>query len=330
MSSAPPPSAEEIACDATWLVQAFDPAAGAARLIRMAPEDYRSASFLDDRMLQSPVDARIAPLALVEGAARLTKRDDARWIFHIGHVGSTLIARLLGELEGVLSVREPRLLRDLLGAPQHAGSARRLLSRTFAEDQVALVKATSFVSELAPSLIGENGHALFLTASPRNYIACILAGENSITELNALAPSRAQRIASRVPRLPQPRSAADLAAIAWACEATSLEAAAEALPGATILWVDFDCWLDDPELTAIAEALELPAAPAALAELKDSPLLARYSKALEYEYSAGLRRELIAEASAHFAGEIDAALAMLGQAAETSPLLKRSLGRGGE
>ena len=330
MSSAPPPSPQEIARDATWLVQAIDPQAGLARLIRMSAEDYRSASFLDDRMLQAPIDARLAPIALVEEAAQLAKRDDARWIFHIGHVGSTLIARLLGELEKVLSVREPRMLRDLVVAPKLAGPAQRLLSRTVTDDQVALVKATSFVSEIAPTLIGQDGSTLFLTATPRNYIASILAGENSMKELHALAPSRAQRIAERVPGLPQPRSDADLAAMAWACEATALEAAAEALPHASIAWVDFDRWLDDPDLAPIAEAMALPAQPAELAALKQSPLLSRYSKALEYEYSAGLRRDLIAEAGAHFAAEIDSALAMLGHAAETSPLLKRSLGRGGE
>ena len=55
----------------------------------------------------------------------------------------------------------------------------------------------------------------------------------------------------------------------------------------------------------------------------------RYSKALEYDYSAGLRRELIAEATAA-PREIDDALAMLGRAAEKSPLLARALERAGE
>ncbi|HZC38458.1 MAG TPA: hypothetical protein VE221_07265 [Sphingomicrobium sp.] len=58
--------------------------------------------------------------------------------------------------------------------------------------------------------------------------------------------------------------------------------------------------------------------------------MSRYSKALEYEYSAGLRQELIAEASEQFAREIDGALAMLHAAAEKSSLLARSLARAGE
>ena len=95
MSSAP--TAEEIARDATWLAQALDPAAGMVRLIAMDREAYRAASFLDDRMLQQPVDAQVVPWPGVESAMAGEQRTDARWIFHIGHVGSTLVSRLLGE-----------------------------------------------------------------------------------------------------------------------------------------------------------------------------------------------------------------------------------------
>ena len=91
--------------------------------------------------------ARSAHLAAVErgrgGDARGPRAADARWIFHIGHVGSTLIARLLGELDSVLSVREPRALRDLTFFPpevsaQLRAALRALFSRTFAPDQTAL------------------------------------------------------------------------------------------------------------------------------------------------------------------------------------------------
>ena len=35
-----------------------------------------------------------------------------------------------------------------------------------------------------------------------------------------------------------------------------------------------------------------------------SPLLKRYSKAMEYDYSSALRAELIADATRHFGGEL--------------------------
>ena len=66
MSSTPTP--EEIARDATWLVQALDPASAMVRLIAMNRDSYRAASFLDDRIMQQPVDARIIPWADLEAA----------------------------------------------------------------------------------------------------------------------------------------------------------------------------------------------------------------------------------------------------------------------
>src|SRR4249919_2530667 len=115
MSSAP--TADEISRDATWLAQALDPATGMIRLVAMDRDSYRAASFLDDRLMQQPVDAQIVPWPDIESAVSNGLRSDARWIFHIGHVGSTLVSRLLGEIEGVLAIREPRLLRDLALCP---------------------------------------------------------------------------------------------------------------------------------------------------------------------------------------------------------------------
>jgi len=334
MSSASPPSAEAIAHDARWLAQALDPAAGLVRLVAMTPEDYRAASFLDDRLLEQQVEPALMPWAEVSAAVAGVKRDDVRWIFHIGHVGSTLVARLFGELSQVLSIREPRFLRDLaaLDPSQRAEfivPTRKLFSRSFGAGQSALVKATSFVSDIAAELVPADGRALFLYASPRRYVASILAGENSVRELEALAPSRAERMAARVHSLPQPRNHADLAAAAWACEMTALEAAAEALPDTRILWIDFDQMLGDVggSVRRISQSLGLEAGMDELDALAASPLLKRYSKALEYDYSPSLRNDLISEAWTNFREDIAGALDMLAQSAETSPLLARALNR---
>jgi hypothetical protein len=333
MSSAP--TAEEIARDACWLAQALDPNAGVVRMIAMDPEAYRAASFLDDRLLQQPVDAQLVPWPQVEEAMAGDLRHDARWIFHIGHVGSTLVSRLLGELDGVLAIREPRLLRDLALSPAEVRSGyiapvAKLMSRTFAEEEVACVKATSFASEIAAELLPPGERALFMYASPRNYIASILAGENSVQELRMLAPSRARRLARRVSVLGPAHNDAQLAAIAWACEMTALEAAPDSVP--EVAWADFDFMLDqmEPELERIASFFGFAANEARIEALARGPLLTRYSKAPEYEYSPSLRRALIAEAIAQSGEEIDDALAMLRRAAEKSALLARALQRAGE
>ena len=334
MSSAPSP--DEIARDASWLAQAVDPSTGVARLVAMDKESYRQASFLDDRLMQQGVDAQLLPWPQVEAAMEGELRSDARWIFHIGHVGSTLVSRLLGELQGVLALREPRLLRDLAQSlPEvragYLAPVAKLMSRTFGPDEVACLKATSFVSEIAAELVPPGQRALFMFASPRNYIASILAGENSVRELHALAPSRAERLQRRTASIAAARHEAELAAIAWACEMTALEAAAISMPDRRILWADFDTMLENmaSELGRLAAFFGVPADPEAIRRIADGPLMKRYSKALEYDYSAQLRRDLINETTAHCRPAIDGAIAMLRSAAQESPLLASAMARAG-
>ena len=335
MSSAP--SAEEIARDATWLAQALDPTQGLVRLVAMNRESYRAESFLDDRLLHETIDAQIIPWPDVESAVAGDLRSDARWIFHIGHVGSTLVSRLLGELSGVLAIREPRLLRDLAISPRevrhgYMAAIPKLMSRSFAHDERACVKATSFASEIAPELVPAGERSLFMHAKPRNYIASILAGENSIREMHALAGTRSERLASRGLSFADSKNDPQIAAIAWACEMTSLEAAAEGMTGRQIAWADFDLLLSDisNELGRIAGFFGFTADEAKISSIASGPLMRRYSKALEYEYSPSLREQLIAGAIHLHGREIDAALAMLRAAAEKSPLLAQALTRAGE
>lgn len=335
MSSAPSP--EEIGRDAHWLGQALDPATGVARLVAMDRESYRQASFLDDRLMQEAVDAQLMPWPQVEAATAGDSRSDARWIFHIGHVGSTLISRLLGELDGVLALREPRLLRDLALSPPeirrgYIEPIPKLMSRTFATSEIACVKATSFVSEIASDLVPTNERALFMFASPRNYIASILAGENSVKELHALAPSRSHRLKHRVSAIGPAHNEAELAAIAWACEMTALEAAKEGMADRRIDWADFDVMLANmpEELARVSTFFGFAADTEALRAIAQGPLMKRYSKALEYDYSPQLRRDLISEVVAQHGSYIEAALGMLRSAASNSPLLAQALARAGE
>jgi hypothetical protein len=336
MSSAP--TADEIASDATWLAQALDPSQGMVRLIAMSRDSYRAASFLDDRMLQEPVDAQIVSFEVVEEAVTDDVRSDARWIFHIGHVGSTLLSRLLGELDNVLAVREPRILRDASSSPtevrdRYIAPLPRLMSRTFAQAEFACVKATSFVSEVADALVPAGERALFMYANPRNYIASILAGDQSLEEMNIRAQGRIRRMSARVPPLEdQQRSLAHLAAAAWACEMTSLESAAERMPDRTIAWADFDRMLDDmpAALASAADHFGFAANPTAIDAIARGPLMQRYSKAPEFEYSPSLRRDLIAQEEGLHGSDIADALAMLDAAADKSPLLARALARSRE
>jgi hypothetical protein len=328
MSSVPLP---EMIRDAGWLAQAYDPPSGQVRFVRMSREDYRAASFLDDRIFQVHRDVAVAPLSSVFAALPADAPRDAQWIFHIGHVGSTLIGRLLGELPGVLSVREPRILRDLAGLPAQersalSGAVQALLSRSFSAAERPIVKATSFVSEIAPELVAPESRALLVYAEPATYIASILAGENSIKELHALADSRAVRSRARLTLADARTSDAHLAAAAWACEMTSLVKADAALSGRA-LWVDFDRLLNavPAELDRMATFLGVSADTAMIERIATGPLMRRYSKDTAYEYSAGLRRELIREAGRRHRQDIADALEMLMRASLQSPDLEKAL-----
>ena len=148
-------------------------------------------------MLQAAGRRADRSVARRRGCGRGRAAHDARWIFHIGHVGSTLVSRLLGELDGVLAVREPRLLRDLALSPpevrqRYIAPVAKLMSRTFAEStrSPASKRPASPARSHRSSCRPANARCSCI-ATPRNYIASILAGENRVKELRVLAGGRA-------------------------------------------------------------------------------------------------------------------------------------------
>lgn len=326
--------AGQAAGDPRWFPYAFDPATEHVLLVRKDEEDYRAASFLDQRSLKPDAERITLSWEHLAGALPADAREDAHYIFHIGHVGSTLISRLLGEVETVLALREPLLLRtfaELIPAQRDSkiGPLRKLLSRTFRPQQRAMIKATSYASEIAPLLLPDESRALFLYATPRHYIESILAGDASRQELRTWAPSRKARLESRCGDLDLPRSEAVLAAEAWACEMTSLERSAALLPSDSLLWLDFDRFLVDParHLGVIGNFFGLALGSEDAATICGGPLMRRYSKALEYEYSPQLRREVLAEAAQMYGTAIEDALQWLDAAGQRCPLIARAIAR---
>ncbi|WP_260484018.1 hypothetical protein [Sphingomicrobium flavum] len=333
------PTASVIARDARWLLQSHEPNRMLARFTEMDAATYRDASFLDDRMFVDGKPFSIASWALAQEAASLVERDDAAYLFHIGHVGSTLIARMLGELDGILSIREPQLLRDvaLLGEPHRSErlpTVRRLLSRTFAPGQRALVKATSFASVLADTLPGQGSRAILLYSEPRRYIETILAGPNSPQEIRIMAPHRRQRMEAMGLAIGDPierRGDALLAAETWACEMMTLEHAAGARADLQPIWLEFDQALKQlPEvLHRLGQALGADADEAQCQAIAAGPLISRYSKASEHAYSPELRAQHLEEVRRYEAAPIAEALSWLEAMAARSALLGSALARRG-
>lgn len=318
---------------------ALDPATDGVQIVALGRVDYEKASFLDAR-LDAPTVLGLPYPELEAAAAGLPVACD--YIFHVGHVGSTLLSRLLGTQPRVFSVREPQVLRafaeaELTGGPWDVETFDRrlatflaLFSRTWTPQQRTLLKATSLVGELAERLLQAQpgSRAILMTVAPASYLATILGGPNSRVELRLAAPARLARLHRR---LGAPRwelsslSEGEVAAMSWAAEMTALVAAADRRPQGA-LWLDFDRFLAEPRagLAAALRVLHGGADPADVERLAASAYFQRYSKAPEYGYGADVRRQVLDDARREHAAEIRRGLAWL-EAAAAHPLLARAL-----
>src|ERR1043165_461652 len=70
------------------------------------------------------------------------------------------------------------------------------------------------------------------------------------------------------------------------------------MPEGSLLWLDFDTFLADPAIhfAAIAAHFGHAADEATIRAIVEGPLMGRYSKALNYEYSPDLPRRILADA----------------------------------
>ena len=331
-----------------WLAFDLEAATDRTSLLELDEAAYRAASFLDQRAIEPGAQLAEATWDEVAAALPADARRDVQSIFHIGNVGSTLISRLLGELPAVFALREPLLLRVFAAMLDPGGGAaarwdepqaqarldtlQALLSRTFRPEQRAIVKATSFTSEIAARLVPAGSRALFLYASAQPYIENILAGPNSRQTLELLSPARLERLRRRCPglaldlrTLPEGRKAA----LGWACEMSSLNDNAARLPAGSVQWLDFDVFLADPvgHFAAIARHFGHEAEGATAREIAEGPLMRRYSKALEYEFTPRTRQEILAEARRFQGTAIRDALVWLNALAARYPAVADAIRR---
>jgi hypothetical protein len=338
-------TAPDIAATPAWFPHLYDPINDRVLLVAKTEQDYRDAAFLDDRALRADTPRRIVDWPALAAAMPAGSRRDADFIFHIGHVGSTLISRLLGELDSVLALREPAILRTLDQLRAEAGPescqdpaalparfdlVSALLSRTFRPEQKAMVKATSFVSENAADLLAPGSRALLLHVAPEAYAATILAGEESRRDLRATAPVRLRRLHARSGARRWnlwEMSEGEKVAMAWATEMTSLAAAEQNLPTGATLWMDFDHFLAAPakKLLSLAAFFGHDLYAAGAERLARHPLNSRYSKATEYEYGPRARAEALAEARRDHKEAIADGLRWLEDAARAIPAIARCL-----
>jgi len=307
------------------------------RSIRLEEGDYVRASFLDERLIgPGMVEDQRPWTEVAEAVADLAWRAD--FVFHIGHVGSTLMARLLGEHPRVFSLREPALLRPLAAVwptPSLAAEARldtlmRLFSRTWRPEQTALIKATSFISEMAEDLLVREpeARAIAMGVTPPSYLRGILGGPGSREEIAFMVPQRLARLERRLAAAVVIRSEGEQIAMSWLCETLALHAAAER-HGPRVLWIDFDRFLSDSATSLGAAFTHLGAETQAdfVDGLVRGPLMRRYSKGPEHAYDADLRRQVQAQAEQEHGAEVRAGMDWLQRMAHAHPLALAALRR---
>ncbi len=332
--------------------QAVDLVRARVLVVRMSAQAYRAASFLDDRILTPATQGAWLPGASASEAARQAGNPrPLHFIFHTGHVGSTLVSRLLDESGAVLSLREPLPLRtladahdvlalpeSLLGAPQFDGLLGTMLclwSRGYDWTRAVVVKATSSAGRLAGPLLAARpqARAIYLNLRAEPFLATLLGGANSVIDLRGHGPGRMRRLLAGGTRPPEPlfrMSHGELAALGWLVETMSQRQALRQFPG-RMLAVDFDGLLDDVQgaMGRIAGHFGLPPDDRYLAAIAGSPVLRQYSKAPELPFPEGERAARLAESRRSNGDEIRRGLAWLERLARADEAVAAAVSEAG-
>ena len=314
--------------------QTVDLVRGLVLVVRLDARAYRAASFLDDRILGPAIQGAWLPGAAVAEAARqVANPRPLHFIFHAGHVGSTLLSRLLDVVAAVLSLREPLPLRaladaadsldmpeSLLSGPQFQAlldMCLRLWSRGYDATRAVVLKATSSAGRVAERLLeaSPQSRATYLNLAAEPYLATLLGGANSAADLRGHGPGRMRRLLARYRHPVAPLHAlsnGELAALGWLVESLTERDMLSHLPG-RVLSLDFDSFLADIAggLDHVLAHFGLPRDAELLAGISASPVLRQYSKAPELPFPPEERAARLAESRRANRGEIAKGLAWI-------------------
>jgi hypothetical protein len=323
-------------------LQKVDLVRDAALLVQLNESAYRAASFLDDRILAPEVKGAWTSLRSVRDATQqLGELRPLHFIFHTGHVGSTLLSRLLDESGCVLSLREPLPLRTLADARDTLESPESLLSRRdfdalqsallaiwsrgYPATHAVVLKATSSACRIAAPLLErqDRSRSVYLNLAAEPYLATLLAGQNSGIDLRGHGPVRIRQLQPRITTPLQPLHAlspGEMAAMSWLAETWNQRDAVTRL-GTRIMTLDFDELLRDiaDAVARVAAHFQLPQNSRWLSAIARSPVLTRYSKSPDFEYSPQVRRELLRQSRQNNAAQIAAGLRWLEALARAQP-----------
>lgn len=321
---------------------------GDAVVFAMDAASYAASPFLDRRIVRpDPAITATLPWQQLLNFGTLCTQQPTRWIFHISHVGSTLLSRALGTHPAVLSVREPVLLRWLahqraaLHLPESRvdqttwerslAAAVGLVGRPLRERTHVVVKATSYCNVMAREImqLQPASRAVGVYCDLDNFLAGILKGRGGFVDIIEMAPVRLRRLHRLLGeeswRLAA-MSPAEQAAMTWTCELLSLWDAQRWNPD-RFTWLNFDSWANQEAETmhCLASALAVDWDEGHFGALQKSGILHRYSKNAQREYGPAHRLAEIAEVKVREAHALKQGLDWFDQCCQRHPVVARAI-----
>lgn len=302
---------------AAYPLYAIDPATEQGLVLHFTPEDYRRASFLDERILaHRQFGGWRLPRAELETALAMDAAAMPRlqWLFHIGHCGSSLCSRMLELMPGVLGIREPLPLLTLvqhhheLWADSWRPLVLRLLARGFDETAAVVVKPTSLVSSLAgPLLKASDGGACLLWVDLQTWLATML--RDDVLRQSTLA-SAGYRLGDTPWQNPAEGDGPALAMLWLAEQLRWLALRSDPRLGSRLIDLDFAEVLACPADAIAGLALHYGIVPPGdlHARIEASSLLRRYAKDQRQMFDAATRARELATALEQHRDAVEAGL----------------------
>lgn len=336
MTASPSLAGDEIKSSARWHVHQVS-VTGTAEVVSMTNQSYAASSFLDHRIvLPEAAIAHNVKFSSLHQFFGDPAGNETRFLFHISHVGSTLLSKALGVAPECLCLREPILLRWLsdirrdlhLPESRYNKAAYRqllctivgLLARPLGEEKNVIVKATSYASNLADDILNcqPRSRAVGIYSRFEIFAANVLKGMGGWQDMLSQAPKRMQRLHSLLGRQPWQLaylSPGEIVALNWLTEMTTLSLA-ESRHRDRFTWIEFDSFLSDSSknMSGIARQLGLAWGKREDKRLAVSGIMETYSKGGGREYSAASRKIEIAALAEQNAAEIEKGRAWLDRA----------------
>ena len=278
--------------------------------VRMLPENYRNSVFLDLRTKHSgnEIEIRLDDLLLAAAAESTSK--PVHYIFHISFCCSTLLARYFELLPSCFVLKEPRLLAQVALMPHQPEGpgddvfnlAVKLLNRTYAPEQMAVIKPNDWCNSLAGALLAHNSRATitFLMAPLRQYLLAILKAEERRDWVKKRIRTAGKEAAGYAPlgtvdvgRWSVPQAIAYL----WLTHRFLCERLVSNGNRSRVLVLNGEQLLENPSrsLNAIMQTCGLAVSAEELQFLISHPSISKYSKDLSRPYDASSRQKEMEE-----------------------------------